>query len=296
MTILLTGATGFVGKNILYHLQQNNFKIRTIGRNDSNDIFYDFNSILNKLPDFEIIIHAAGKAHVLDGSDSKNNNQFDFNTIGTEYLLKSLSASRLPKYFVLISSVSVYGLESGELINENFPLNACDPYGLSKVTTENTVINWCNANNVTLTILRLPLVYAINAPGNLGNMIKAIKNGYYFNINDGSVKKSMILIDDVSKFILLSYNTGGIYNLTDGYSPSFFELSHFIGKQFGSYRIFAIPFFIVKPIALLGDVIGNNFPLNSKKVNKLMNTLTFDDTKAQHTYNWAPTPIINNLT
>jgi nucleoside-diphosphate-sugar epimerase len=294
MRILLTGSSGFVGKNILFHLQQNKYNIKTIGRNDSNDIFYDFNSILNNLPDFEIIIHSAGKAHVLDESNFKIERQFDFNTIGTEYLLKSLSASRIPKYFVLISSVSVYGIESGEMVNENFPLNARDPYGLSKVKSENIVINWCKANNVTLTILRLPLVYGIDPPGNLGNMIKAIQNGYYFNINDGSVKKSMILVTDVPKFILLSYRTGGIYNLTDGYSPSFFELSHFIAKQFGLNRIFSIPFFIVQPVALFGDIIGNKFPINSKKVSKLINTLTFDDSKAQNTFNWNPTPILKS--
>ena len=62
MRILLTGPSGFVGKNILFHLQQNKYNIKTIGRNDSNDIFYDFNSILNNLSDCEIIIHAAGKA------------------------------------------------------------------------------------------------------------------------------------------------------------------------------------------------------------------------------------------
>ena len=294
MRILLTGSSGFVGKNILFHLQQNKYNIITIGRNDSNNIYYDFNSIINNLPDFEIVIHAAGKAHILEESNFDIEKQFDFNTIGTEYLLKSLSESIIPKYFVLISSVSVYGLESGEMVNENFPLNARDPYGLSKVKTENIVINWCKANNVTLTILRLPLVYGIDPPGNLGNMIRAIKNGYYFNINDGSVKKSMILVTDIPKFIILSYKTGGIFNLTDGYSPSFYELSQFIARQYGLKRIFSIPFFIIKTVALIGDILGDKFPFNSKKLTKILNTLTFDDSKAQNTFNWSPTPILNS--
>ena len=180
------------------------------------------------------------------------------------------------------------------MINENFPLNACDPYGLSKVKAENIVINCCKANNVTLTILRLPLVYGIDPPGNLGNMIRAIKNGYYFNVNDGSVKKSMILVTDVPKFILKSYKTGGIYNLTDGHSPSFCELSQFIAGQYGLTRIFSIPLFIVKTVALIGDVLGSKFPLNSKKLSKLLNTLTFDDSKAQITFNRNPTSILNS--
>jgi hypothetical protein len=125
-------------------------------------------------------------------------------------------------------------------------------------------------------------------------MMRAIINGYYFNINDGIVKKSMILVTDVPKFILISYKTGGIYNLTDGYSPSFFELSQFIAKKYGLSRIFSVPYFIVKSVALVGDILGNKFPLNSKKLSKLLYTLTFDDSKAQNTFNWNPTQILKS--
>jgi nucleoside-diphosphate-sugar epimerase len=293
MTILLTGSTGFVGKHIFQNLNEKGYKIKTIGRNVSNDILYNFNLILKNLPDFEIVIHSAGKAHILDESYSKNNSQFDFNSIGTDFLLKSLSESKIPRYFILISSVSVYGLDAGELINENFPLSANDAYGKSKIETENLVINWCKVNKVTLTILRLPLVFGLNPPGNLGIMLNAIKKGIYFNINSGIAKKSIILVTDISKFILLSYKTGGIYNLTDGYNPTFYELSKHIAKQFEKNYIFSIPLFLINPIAKLGDILNHKFPINTKKVKKMTSTLTFDDTKAQKTFEWEPTPILN---
>jgi nucleoside-diphosphate-sugar epimerase len=292
MKILLTGSTGFIGKKILEYFIGNNFLIKTIGRNNSNDIYYNFNSIVENLSSFEVVIHSAGKAHVLNTTIANSEKTFDFNTRGTEFLLKSLKASNIPKYFILISSVSVYGLEEGEKINEDFPLKAKDSYGISKIEEERLVINWCILNNVKLTILRLPLVIGENPPGNLGNFINAIKKGFYFNIDDGSAKKSVIHIDDIPKFINLSYKIGGIYNITDGYDPSFLEISNHFANLYNTNKIYSLPFFVIKPISILGDYLGNNFPINSNKLNKMTRTLTFDDTKARLTFDWNPTPII----
>ena len=134
------------------------------------------------------------------------------------------------KSFVFISSVAVYGLDFGHNISENHPLQAVDPYGKSKIEAEKYLKKWSEEKNVNLTILRLPLIIGKNAPGNLNSIKKAIKNRYYFRINDGKAKRSMVLAEDVAKIIIKASEIGGIFNLTDGYHPALREIELKIAK------------------------------------------------------------------
>jgi nucleoside-diphosphate-sugar epimerase len=246
---------------------------------------------------FDLVIHTAGKAHSVPKNEKEKLSFFDVNVQGTLNLLKGIElCPTLPKSFIFISTVAVYGINQGENINENSPLLAKDPYGLSKIQAEQLVLDWCKQHNVVCTILRLPLVVGANPPGNLGAMIKAIQKGYYFNIARGKARKSMVLAEDVAKIIIKASEIGGIYNLTDGYHPNFFELSNAIGKQYGKSRIFNLPFFIAKSIALFGDVLVVKFPLNSVKLKKITSDLIFDDSKARHVLEWNPSNVINYFT
>ncbi|MGG8473430.1 NAD-dependent epimerase/dehydratase family protein, partial [Rahnella sp. PAMC25617] len=91
---------------------------------------------------------------------------YDVNVLGTLNLLKGLEKAGVPEQFVFISSVSVYGQQSGIFINEDHPLEAKDPYGLSKIEAEDLVLKWCEQHRVVCTILRLPLLVGKNPPGN----------------------------------------------------------------------------------------------------------------------------------
>ena len=126
-------------------------------------------------------------------------------------------------------------------------------------------------------------------------MIKGIKKGYYFNINEGHARKSMVLADDVAKFILKAAEVGGIYNLTDGYHPSFYEISHLIANQLGKSYIPNMPNFIAKFLAKIGDLIGPKFPINTDKYLKITSDLTFDDSKAREAFGWDPTPVLKGF-
>ena len=228
--ILLTGSSGFLGQIILKRLRRENLK--TLNRTNS-DYAIHLNS---KIPVFKeaikLVIHSAGKAHFVPETANEKQEFFDVNVNGTLNLLKGLENSTLPESFVFISSVAVYGLETGININEDTALLAKDPYGDSKIQAEILVHDWCLRNNVTCAILRLPLVAGPNPPGNLGAMIKGIKKGYYFNISGGKARKSIVLAEDVAAIIPVAAKIGGVYNLTDGYHPSFNELSAEIARQF----------------------------------------------------------------
>lgn len=288
MKIIVTGSSGFFGKIICDCLS--NYKIVTIGRNNE-EIYCDLSiSIPNKLPKVDMIVHAAGKAHLTSKSKFDSTKYFESNIKCTQNLLNGLTLTNIPKQFVFISSVAVYGRDVGRNISENEQLNAKDSYGLSKIQIEQLVTDWCNKNDVVCTILRLPLLLGKNPPGNLGTMLKAINKGYYFNIGGGKAKKSMVLAEDVAHFIPIIASTGGIYNLTDGVHPSFNDLSFSIAKK----QIINVPLIVAQIIGFIGDIIGDKVPINSLKIKKIISDLTFEDSKARQ-LGWNPQSVLEYL-
>jgi nucleoside-diphosphate-sugar epimerase len=291
MEILLTGASGFLGKSIYNELISNN-NVFTLSRTSG-----DFKLSLEKespifVNNFDLVIHAAGKAHTVGKSDLDKKEFELINILGTQNLLKSLDLIQVPKYFIFISSVAVYGIEQGHEVDETHELQANDPYGLSKIAAEILVYNWCIKNNVVCTILRLPLIIGPNPVGSFASMINGIKRGYYFNIRGVSAKKSMVLADDISKFILKVAHIGGVYNLTDGYHPSFNELSEKIALLVDKSKPRQIPYLLVNFMAKVGDFVGGFSPLNSKILTKMTFDLTFNDSKARKEAGWNPTPVL----
>lgn len=292
MNILITGSTGFLG-GIIRNVLQNNYSILGLSRSNTEYNIQLQSNIPVFIEDFNIVIHSAGKAHIVAKCDKENSEFFEINVQGTQNLLKGIELSKsLPKSFIFISTVAVYGVDQGEDINENTPLLANDSYGKSKIQAEKLVLEWCKKNNVICTILRLPLLVGENPPGNLGAMIHGIKKGYYFNIAGGLARKSMVLAEDVANIVLKVSEIGGVYNLTDGYHPNFYELSNTIASRNGNKRLFNMPFFIAKSIAFVGDFVGSKFPLNSNKLKKITTDLTFDDTKAREVLGWNPKKIL----
>ncbi len=294
MKILITGVNGFLGKCISKQISVSN-SIWGLSRNGS-----DFNfDLKDSVPvfdvEFDLVIHAAGKAHTVPKAEFEKQQFYDVNVLGTKNLLEGLTKSAIPKFFVFISSVSVYGKEFGSDITENVNLGALDPYGISKIEAEQIVLDWCKKNQVTYTILRLPLLVGSDPPGNLRHMIYAIRKGFYFNVSGGSARKSMVLTSDVAKIILRASSVGGIYNLTDGYNPSFRELSLCISKQLNKKFLPNIPKFLAYILAKVGDIIGPKFPFNSSKLLKINSTLTFNDSNARKAFNWNPTPVLEGF-
>lgn len=294
MKVLLTGASGFLGAAL--HRSLADFVITTLGRGADSNIVCNLSAQIPLLPSVDLVIHMAGKAHIVPKTEEERMDFFNVNVKGTQHLLKGLEeASKLPKSFVFISSVAVYGVEIGEDINEDHPLKAVEPYGKSKIMAEELVQEWCSKNNVICSILRLPLLAGSNPPGNLGAMIKGIKNGYYFNIKGSNAKKSIVLTQDVAQVIPKVADIGGIYNLTDGYHPTFSELSLKISKQLNKSEPLQMPWWLAKSIALIGDVLGPKFPLNSSKLHKITSNLTFDDAKARANFQWNPKLVLNEF-
>jgi nucleoside-diphosphate-sugar epimerase len=294
MNVLLTGHSGFLGNVLLTYLNVN-CVVSTISRK-SGDYNIDLSITIPRFKEeFDLVIHAAGLTPEKASYKQNKAPLLEENVLSTNNLLSGLELSKIPKMFCFISSVAVYGAVEGVLINEDSELKASSTYGISKIQSEQLVLNWCAKNNVTCTILRLPLVVSSNPYGNLWSMISGIKKGFYFNIAGGSAKKSMVLASDVAKYLLKASEIGGIFNLTDGYHPSFFEFSDNISRQLGKSRSINLPFWLAKGLALTGDLFGAKAPFNSAKLYKMTSDLTFDDSKAREAFGWKPTPVLEGF-
>lgn len=293
--LLFTGASGFLGHNVLPLLQKD-YEVKTLGLTDEDD--YKVN-ISTSIPEIDIshdvVLHAAGKAHMVPKTESEKNAFFDVNFQGTVNLCKALENSGVPKAFIFISTVAVYGLEFGENITEEHPLNGDTPYALSKIQAEEYLTDWCARNNVTLGIIRPSLIAGPNPPGNLGDMIRGIKTGKYLSIAGGKARKSVLMVEDIDRLILPLMEKGGVYNVCDDSQPTFRDLEILISKQLGLKTPISIPFWLAKSMALVGDLLGKKAPINSLKLKKITESLTFSNEKAKRELNWQPLNVLENF-
>lgn len=295
MNLLFTGASGFLGANVKPLLMMH-YDIKTIGITDSDDFNVNIAKCVPQLDcQYEIVLHAAGKAHIIPKTKDEEQAFYDVNYTGTVNLCKALEKSGLPETFIFISTVAVYGCESGEKITEDHPLSGDTPYARSKIMAEKYLQDWCGKNGVLLGIIRPALLAGSKAPGNLSAMINGIKAGKYLSIGGGNVRKSILMVQDIANLIPLLIEKGGIYNVCDNEHPSFRELEKVICSQLGCKLPLNIPYWFAKCLALIGDCFGNKVPINSLKLKKITESLTFSNEKAKKELGWQPLCVLENF-
>ena len=294
---LLTGASGFLGGVINDILKQQDMIVSGLdlfGQSLTVDITRPFILDIAYSPD--IVVHAAGKAHSIPRNNQEEQVFYDVNFHGTVNLCNALSKLAVkPTAFIFISTVAVYGVQAGSLIPESHPLNGETPYAKSKILAEKWLDEWAEQNNILLGILRLPLIAGPNPPGNLGAMINGIRTGKYLSIGRAEARKSVVWQEDIATIIPSLSKTGGTYNLTDGYHPSFKELEGVISSALKKRKPVTIPTIFARVLAVIGDFLGNRFPINTDKLNKITATLTFDDTLARKELGWNPSSVLLKL-
>lgn len=294
-SLLFTGASGFLGNNILPILREK-YDVVTLGHLPVDDIIVNLAKEIPSLPHhFDVVLHAAGKAHVIPKTPEEEKMFYDINFKGTKNLCRAFEKVGVPNSLIFISTVAVYGCESGCLITEEHPLDGTTPYAKSKKMAEEFLTEWCKQNDVILTILRPSLLAGVNPPGNLGDMIKGIEKGFYVNIGGGKVQKSILMADDIAILLELAKDKGGIYNVCDTDQPTFGDLSILIAKQLGKIKPISIPYWIAKCLALVGDCLGRRAPINSLRLSKITQSLTFSNEKAITNLDWKPLKVLENF-
>ena len=292
--LLFTGGTGFLGKNVMPLLQKD-YEVTTCGITPEDMIQANLAVSAPELPErYDIVLHAAGKAHVVPKTEEEKQLFFDINYQGTVNLCKALERVGVPKALVFISTVAVYGCDYGEMITEKHPLNGDTPYAKSKIMAEEFLTKWCSEHGVVLGILRPSLLAGKNAPGNLGAMVNGVRKGFYMNIAGGKVTKSVLMAEDIARLLPLVAEKGGTYNVCDTRQPSFGELSVSVARQLGKRKPISIPYWMAWCMAMVGNLLGSKAPINSYKLEKMTQSLTFSNEKARKELGWEPLDVLES--
>ena len=291
-SLLFTGASGFLG-NEIRPLLSTRYEIETVGLTPVDNYTVDLAKTIPALAKkYDVVLHAAGKAHVIPGTEKEKREFYEVNLQGTRYLCEAVEKAGVPGSFVFISTVAVYGCESGESIGEEHPLNGDTPYADSKKQAEAYLQDWCARHKVVLTILRPSLLAGKNPPGNLRFMIEGIRTGRYLSIAGGKARKSVLMVEDIARLLFLAVDKGGVYNVCDDEHPSFRQLEKTISVQLGKKLPVNIPYWLAKALALAGDCLGNKAPINSSKLDKITRSLTFSNEKAKKELGWEPLNVL----
>ena len=215
MKILLTGATGFIGKSLVAELLQQGFNISIAVRYKTNlfpdkveqfvvgdfDNSPDFSTSLTKV---DCVIHLAGKAHVIDIDKTSDLNEFrKINTELTLNLANQAIESGV-KRLVFLSSIGVNGNRNNQPFLEIDTPNPQEPYAVSKYEAEQGLLKLAKNSSLEVVIIRPPLVYGNNAPGNFGRLIQWAGAKIIFPLPLGAVNnvRSLIAIDNLVSFII----------------------------------------------------------------------------------------------
>ena len=295
MKLLFTGASGFLGNNV-HSLLKEMYEVTTVGLLPQDNYTVNIAKGIPELSErYDVVFHAAGKAHSVPKTEAEKQVFFEVNLQGTKNLCAALERVGVPRTFIFVSTVAVYGCDYGENITEEHPLNGTTPYAVSKRLAEEYLQKWCREHNVILGVIRPALIAGPNPPGNLGAMIEGIRRGKYLSIAGSKARKSVLMVEDIATLVPLLAEKGGIYNVCDSYQPTFRELEMIVCNQLGKPLPMSIPYWMAKCMALLGDCLGKKAPINSLKLKKITKSLTFSNEKAVRELGWKPTSVLESF-
>lgn len=240
--LLITGSTGYLGNSFI-----NQF---------GNKYTFEKFSLLNqkiediKLDNIDAILHCAALVHQkVELSYEK------YHEINVEYPVKlaKIAKQNGVKQFVFISTVAVYG-EEKEKLDENTVCNPITPYGKSKLEAEKELLK-LNDDNFTVSIVRPPMIYGKNAPGNIDSLVKLVKKLPIIPLANIKNKRSFIFIQNLLHIIdeVILQKKSGIFLACDDEPLSTSKLIDLIAKNLAKKTyLIKIPFFesllkILKP-------------------------------------------------
>lgn len=225
-SVLVTGANGFLGREIISRLLAMGISVSATDISvpcavagipyQKADITQP-SELSRAIDNATLVIHAAGLAHVFSPHIETAENYRHINEIGT-LNVASAAAEKGVEHFILISSVSVYGPSTKGIYEENSPLNPVGAYALSKLNAERRAREVAEKSGMSLTILRLSTLYGEGDPGNIGRLMHRIDRGTFFWIGNGGNRKSLLYKSDAARACLAVVSrraTGvNIYNVS----------------------------------------------------------------------------------
>ena len=305
MRILVTGATGIIGKPLIPLLKQNGFLILTTTREiENNNIpqdssltdtaFFDLSADENDyevlIEGIDVVIHLSAKVH--DVSISKNDSEkyFKINSDGTETLAKQASLHGV-KRFIFLSSIKVNGErntsdEEGNSIafNEGDDPRPQGAYAKSKLGAEVAIRNICHESKMNFVILRPTLVYGPGVRANFLTLLDVVNNNYPLPLASVKNKRSFLYVGNLVHVISLCVNNSEVANQTYLISDkdiSVPELVRKIASLLGK-RSLLFPF-PVRYLRTIGSLIGKK-----QIIERLTDSLLVDNNSLCKDVKWMP--------
>ena len=305
MRIFITGGSGFIGGALLESLVNSKNYISTISRFD----YESLNSLdlvvkgdigqLNKnnklsaavkdvLENTDVIIHLAGRAHIVADNSTNPLNEYRKINRDATLALARIAANSGVKRFVFLSSIGVNGNQNNKPFTERDKPNPEEDYAISKYEAEQGLLNLSKEFDMEVVIIRPPLVYGPNAPGNFNTLLRWVLKGVPLPFGLIKNRRSFIALDNLTDFIIhcLNYKDtplacGQVFLVSDGEDVSTSQFLRKVSKAVRSKTILLpIP---VNTLQFILRVIGKG-----NTAERLFDSLQVDNSKAKELLNWQP--------
>ncbi|MCP4974594.1 MAG: NAD-dependent epimerase/dehydratase family protein [Maribacter sp.] len=310
MKILLTGATGFIGRALVDELLEKGHEVNAIIREISGDlptqvnqfILYDLGVLLHEssgeslevvsraLQGVEVVIHTVARVHILKEfsidplSDNRRINRDVTLTLATKAAQSGI------KRFVFLSSIKANGesTQIGKPFTSEDDFVPDDPYGLSKYEAEVGLFDIARTTNLEVVVIRPPLVYGPGVKANFLLLLKWVEKGIPLPFGLVKNSRSLIALKNLVHFIgfcadfkLTPGAANEVFLISDGEDISTTDLIRKIAKKFHRKILFLpVP---VGLMSLVANIIGKK-----EIIHRLFRSLQVDDTKARIKLGWKP--------
>jgi len=297
--VLVTGASGFLGSEIVRLASAMGWRVRVLVRNPQKHVdgvetvqgdIADSVVLCRACEGVSAVVHAAGLAHVF-GSAAKDFARFHaVNATGTAKLIDAAVEAGVP-HIVLVSSVSVYGDYLGTKCDETAPCHPKGPYATSKWQAEIEGTERILAAQASLTILRMATIYGEGDRGNVAKLIGALGQGQFIWPGSGLNQKSLIYKQDAARACLaaLERPVSGteIFNVTA--QPATMReivaaICHALGRPIPR---FGIPSAVLETAAAIFHWIGDPGQLG-QRLRKFVHDDVYDGAKFADAFDFSP--------
>ncbi|WP_310733117.1 UDP-glucose 4-epimerase family protein [Rubrivivax rivuli] len=213
LNVLVTGATGFVGGALLEHLSKCGHRVRAAVRGRAAQLpaaasiahvgelapTTDWSAALDGM---DVVVHCAARVHVLKESAADPLAAFRFvNVAATLHLARQAVAAGV-KRFVFISSIGVNGAEThGRPYTVSDPARPHSPYAVSKHEAELELQALAASSGLEVVIIRPPLVFGPNAPGNFQRLMQALHRGIPMPLGAIHNRRSLVALENLVDLI-----------------------------------------------------------------------------------------------
>jgi nucleoside-diphosphate-sugar epimerase len=255
--ILVTGATGFVGRSLMPALIKEGYEVRC-AVSQKVDYFQTEQVVINRLENqsdwsealqgIDTVIHLAARVHIMQETSTSSLDEYcKVNSLATKNLAEQ-AAHHGVKRFIFLSSIKV----NGEATAKGFPFTEEsiaqpeDPYGQSKLNAEHYLHTISQNTGMQIVILRPPLIYGAGVKANFLKMLKLVDKGLPLPFGKVQNRRSFIYIDNLISAICAVIEApeaaNQVYLVADDDSLSLAHLMDLIAKEMKvKLRLLGVP-------------------------------------------------------